>query len=113
MKFRKFLFFLTVSLSLCLTGCSLSEDNAYLGSALSESKREDALEASLSELEGVERVSVSLWGKTALIGFLPEEDANADELSNIITAKALETDKGISYVSVSRNPEIMKRIEKL
>ncbi len=112
-NFRKFLFYLTVSSFLFFCGCSLDGNADYLSSALSEKTREETLKKTLSELEGVEGVSVSIWGKTALIGFSAEDNKDGAEIAGIIRAKALETDEGIEYAAVSRNPEIMRRIGRL
>ncbi len=111
-NFRKFLFYLAVSSFLFFCGCSIEGNADYLSSALTEKTREETLKKTLSELEGVEGVSVSIWGKTALIGYMPEDDSDG-EISDIIKIKVLETDRDIEYVSVSRNPEVMRRIRKL
>ena len=112
MNFRKFLFFMTISFFLFFCGCSIDGNADYLSPALPEKTREETLRSALSQLEGIEDVKVSIWGRTALVGYEPKEDADA-EISDIIRIKALETDRDIQYVSVSRNPEIMKRIGNL
>ena len=112
-NFRKVLFYVAICSSLLFSGCSLNGNASYLRSALSEKTREEALRSALSQLEGVEGISVFLWGRTALIGYSAEKDAAGEDLADMIKAKALETDGEIEYVAVSRNPGIMKRIEKL
>ena len=112
-NFRKFLFYLTAASFLFFCGCSLDGNADYLSMAVSEKTREDILLSTLSELEGIEDVSVSIWGKTALIGFSVKEDKEAEDLADVIRAAALKTDEGIKYVAVSRNPEILRRIRRL
>lgn len=117
LKIRKILFFLCIMSSLLFCGCELKESSALasLSSYKSVHVRQEAIKRSLLEIDGIEEVYVSIWGKTALVGFSVKKDSplSSEEISKTIEITILNSDNGISYVSVSGSPRIFKRIKNL
>ena len=78
------------------------------------SYRQENLRQAILKIDGIKEVYVSICGKTALIGFLKDESVSEGEnLSEAIKITVLKTDPEISYVSVSRSPDVLERIKAL
>lgn len=78
-----------------------------------DGQRAQRIKAELEKLSELGEVNVVVSGNTALVGYKPVGQANADELKKDIIERVKQTDPNISTCAASEDADVVSRIQKM